>query len=119
MLYFVRLLTSLQQKLKGFLEQYTVREEHFQKQLEAKDLTVQLAEAKLQHQMELTSRESEKVKLALDKAKEFSDREMQLQVRPCSEMALFGPACFSCLFLLTVMDASELFGHSVVADRPS
>lgn len=72
---------SLQQKLKNFLEQYTVREEHFQKQLEAKDLTVQLAEAKLQHQMELTARESERVKLALGKAKEFSEREMHLQVR--------------------------------------
>ncbi|KAF1336375.1 hypothetical protein FI667_g214, partial [Globisporangium splendens] len=71
---------SLQQKLKNFLEQYTVREEHFQKQLEAKDLTVQLADAKLQHQVELTARESGKVKLALDKAKEFSDRELQLQM---------------------------------------
>lgn len=58
-----------------------MREEHFQKQLEAKDLTVQLAEAKLQHQMELTARESERVQLALNKAKEFSEREMQLQVR--------------------------------------
>uniref|UniRef100_K3X4A8 Alpha-taxilin n=1 Tax=Globisporangium ultimum (strain ATCC 200006 / CBS 805.95 / DAOM BR144) TaxID=431595 RepID=K3X4A8_GLOUD len=72
---------SLQQKLKSFLEQYTVREEHFQKQLEAKDLTVQLADAKLQHQVEITARESEKVKLALDKAKEFSDRELQLQAQ--------------------------------------
>lgn len=31
--------------------------------------------------MELTSREAEKVKLTLEKAKEFSDREVQLQVR--------------------------------------
>ncbi|KAE9046946.1 hypothetical protein PR003_g1309 [Phytophthora rubi] len=72
---------NLQQKLKGFLEQYTVREEHFQRQLEAKDLTVQLAETKLQHQVELTTREAEKVKITLDKAKEFSDREVQLQVQ--------------------------------------
>ncbi|KAL4108698.1 hypothetical protein PRIC1_000408 [Phytophthora ramorum] len=72
---------NLQQKLKTFLEQYTAREEHFQRQLEAKDLTVQLAETKLQHQVELTSREAEKVKITLDKAKEFSDREVQLQAQ--------------------------------------
>ncbi|KAG1706530.1 hypothetical protein DVH05_001679 [Phytophthora capsici] len=72
---------NLQQKLKSFLEQYTAREEHFQRQLEAKDLTVQLAETKLQHQVELTTREAEKVKITLDKAKEFSDREVQLQVQ--------------------------------------
>ncbi|EGZ20646.1 hypothetical protein PHYSODRAFT_543923, partial [Phytophthora sojae] len=71
----------LQQKLKAFLEQYTAREEHFQRQLEAKDLTVQLAETKLQHQVELTAREAEKVKITLDKAKEFSDREVQLQAQ--------------------------------------
>lgn len=73
---------SLKQKLKTFLEQYTVREEHFAKQLEAKDLTVQLAEARLAHQVELTAREAERVKLALAKAQEFSEREVQLQVRP-------------------------------------
>lgn len=73
-------LYSLQQKLKSFLEQYTVREEHFAKQLEAKDLTVQLAEAKLQHQVELTARETERVKMALEKATEFSERGMRLQV---------------------------------------
>lgn len=70
---------TLQQKLKTFLEQYAAREEHFNRQLEAKDLTVQLAETKLQHQVELTSREAEKVKLTLDKAKEFSEREIHLQ----------------------------------------
>ena len=72
---------SLHQKLKTFLEQYTAREEYFQRQLEAKDLAVQLAETKLRHQVELTSREAEKVKGTLDKAKEFSDREVQLQAQ--------------------------------------
>ncbi|KAG7401211.1 hypothetical protein PHYBOEH_002395 [Phytophthora boehmeriae] len=72
---------NLQQKLKTFLEQYTAREEHFEKQLEAKDLTVQLAETRLQHQEELTSREAEKVKITLEKAKEFSDREIELQAQ--------------------------------------
>ncbi|CAH0476454.1 unnamed protein product [Peronospora belbahrii] len=72
---------NLQQKLKIFLEQYTTREEHFQRQLETKDLTIQLAETKLRHQIELTSREAEKVKITLDKSKEFSDREVQLQAQ--------------------------------------
>jgi hypothetical protein len=40
-----------------------------------------LTETKLQHQTELTAHEAEKVKLTLEKAKEFSDREVQLQVR--------------------------------------
>ncbi|TDH72705.1 uncharacterized protein CCR75_007936 [Bremia lactucae] len=69
----------LQQKLNTFLEQYTAREEHFDRQLEAKDLSVQLAEAKLQHQIQLTSCESKKVKITLDKAQEFSEREIHLQ----------------------------------------
>ncbi|GLE06308.1 hypothetical protein PINS_up015555 [Pythium insidiosum] len=72
---------SLQLKLKTFLEQYAAREEHFSKQLEAKDLTVQLAEAKLQRQVELTNRESDKVKLTMEKAKEFAEREIQLQTQ--------------------------------------
>ncbi|RLN50868.1 hypothetical protein BBJ28_00016879 [Nothophytophthora sp. Chile5] len=72
---------NLQQKLKSFLEQYTMREEHFQRQLETKDLTVQLAETKLKHQVELTARESERVTVTLEKAKEFSDREVQLQAQ--------------------------------------
>ncbi|KAJ0405975.1 hypothetical protein ATCC90586_000791 [Pythium insidiosum] len=72
---------SLQQKLKTFLEQYAAREEHFSRQLEAKDLTVQLAEAKLERQIELTTRESDKVKLMMEKAKEFAEREIQLQTQ--------------------------------------
>ncbi|RMX66922.1 hypothetical protein DD238_000937 [Peronospora effusa] len=72
---------NLQQKLRKFLEQYTAREEHFQRQLEAKDLTVQLVETKLRHQVVLTSREAEKVKLTLDRSKAFSDREVQLQAQ--------------------------------------
>ena len=67
---------SLHQKLKTFLEQYTAREEYFQRQLEAKNLEIQLAETKLRHQVELTSLEAEKVKGTLDKAKEFSNREV-------------------------------------------
>lgn len=77
----VRFVHRLQQKLKSFLDQYTAREEHFQHQLEAKELTIQLAEAKLHRQIELTSQEMQKTKLTLMKAKEFSDREVQLQVQ--------------------------------------
>lgn len=86
---------SLQQKLKGFLEQYAARDEHFQRQLEAKDLTTQLAEAKLQHQIELTARESDKVKLALEKATEFSEREMQLQVTSMALSCCCGDVVFT------------------------
>jgi hypothetical protein len=78
---------SLQQKLKGFLEQYAAREEHFKKQLEAKDLNIQLVEAKLQHQVELTMQEAERSKLTLGKAKQFAEREIQLQV--CVESSMY------------------------------
>ncbi|EQC38649.1 hypothetical protein SDRG_04346 [Saprolegnia diclina VS20] len=70
---------ALQTKLKTFLAQYEVREEHFAHQLQAKDLTVQLAEAKLKHQVELTNREAEKVQLTLEKAQQIAAREAALQ----------------------------------------
>ncbi|OQS01039.1 hypothetical protein ACHHYP_01962 [Achlya hypogyna] len=70
---------ALQTKLKTFLAQYEVREEHFAHQLQAKDLTVQLAEAKLKHQVELTNRETEKVQLTLEKAQQIAAREAALQ----------------------------------------
>ncbi|KAF0687896.1 Aste57867_20388 [Aphanomyces stellatus] len=70
---------ALQGKLKTFLSQYEMREEHFAHQLQAKDLAVQLAEAKLQHQIELTNQETKKVAFSLDKAKQISDREVLLQ----------------------------------------
>jgi hypothetical protein len=43
------------------LEQYAVREEQFQHQLKAKDLNIQLLDAKLHHQIELTLQEGKKV----------------------------------------------------------
>ncbi|CAK4672774.1 unnamed protein product [Aphanomyces euteiches] len=72
---------ALQGKLKTFLSQYEMREEHFAHQLQAKDLAIQLAEAKLQHQVELTARESEKVQLSLEKAKQIAEREVALQAQ--------------------------------------
>lgn len=72
--------SSLQQKFKTFLDQYSAREEHFQHQLEAKELSIQLAEAKLARQIELTAQESEKTMSTLLKAQEVSNREAQLQV---------------------------------------
>ncbi|RHY33454.1 hypothetical protein DYB32_001627 [Aphanomyces invadans] len=88
---------ALQTKLKTFLSQYELREEHYAHQLQAKDLAVQLAEAKLQHQIELTKRETEKVldgelglltlmapppqvALTLEQTKNISDREVALQM---------------------------------------
>ncbi|RHY06099.1 hypothetical protein DYB36_007132 [Aphanomyces astaci] len=70
---------ALQGKLKTFLAQYELREEHYAHQLQAKDLAVQLADAKLQHQIELTKRETEKVALTLEQTKHISEREVALQ----------------------------------------
>jgi 2C-methyl-D-erythritol 2,4-cyclodiphosphate synthase len=56
---------TLQGKLKTFLAQYDVREQHFAHQMQAKDIAIKLAETKLEHQTELTTRETEKVRVLI------------------------------------------------------
>lgn len=49
--------TDLAQKLKGLVEQYEVREQHIEKVLKAKQLELQLCEAKLQQQTNILQEE--------------------------------------------------------------
>ncbi|XP_065057994.1 gamma-taxilin-like isoform X2 [Rhopilema esculentum] len=49
--------TDLAQKLKGLVEQYAVREQHIEKVLKAKQLELQLCEAKLQQQTQILQEE--------------------------------------------------------------
>jgi hypothetical protein len=51
----------LKDKFRSFLEQYELREKHFKSVVRSKDLELQLYEAKLQQQKQLTEQEITKV----------------------------------------------------------
>ena len=55
--------TKLREQLQSFLNQYEVRDKHFEHQLHAKDLEVQLAEAKLKQSEELCNKAIERAEL--------------------------------------------------------
>lgn len=69
---------ELRESLKKVLEQYDVREKHFENQLHSKDLTVQLAEAKHEQQVHMNKESNEKIELLLKKATVQAEREQQL-----------------------------------------
>ncbi len=52
----------LKNKFRSFLEQYELREKHFNSVVRSKDLELQLYEAKLQQQKQLTDQETIKVR---------------------------------------------------------
>ena len=54
-------LYSLRDHLTKLLAQYDTREKHFEKQIEAKDLEIQLSDAKLNMQIETAKNEAAKV----------------------------------------------------------
>ena len=53
----------LKDKFRSFLEQYELREKHFNSVVRSKDLELQLYEAKLQQQKQLTEQETLKVRM--------------------------------------------------------
>lgn len=55
------LLSRLKEKFKSFLEQYELREKHFNCVVKSKDLELQLYDAKLEQQKQLTEQETMKV----------------------------------------------------------
>ena len=54
---------KLREQLQSFLTQYEVRDKHFEHQLHAKDLEVQLADAKLRQSEELCNKAVERAEL--------------------------------------------------------
>jgi len=52
----------LKNKFRSFLEQYELREKHFNSVVRSKDLELQLYEAKLQQQKQLNDQETIKVR---------------------------------------------------------
>lgn len=53
--------TRLREKLRNFAEQYEIREKHFETTVKAKDLELQLLEAKVKQQTHLAAQEAFKV----------------------------------------------------------
>ena len=51
----------MKEKLKNFVEQYEIREKHFETQMKAKELELQLLEVKVKQQAQIAIQESAKV----------------------------------------------------------
>ncbi|KAF9276339.1 hypothetical protein BGZ68_010080 [Mortierella alpina] len=71
--------TMLRDKFQGFLEQYDVREKHFNSVVKSKDLELQLAQAKLEQQKQIAQQEAAKVELLKSQLSAFSKTEAELR----------------------------------------
>ncbi|KAF9563435.1 hypothetical protein EC968_004845 [Mortierella alpina] len=71
--------TMLRDKFQGFLEQYDVREKHFNSVVKSKDLELQLAQAKLEQQKQIAQQEAAKVELLKSQLNAFSKTEAELR----------------------------------------
>ncbi|KAF9114025.1 hypothetical protein BGX27_000293 [Mortierella sp. AM989] len=69
----------LQDKFEGLLEQYDVREKHYNSVVKSKDLELELAQAKLEKQQERARQESAKVELLKPQLSTFTKTEAELR----------------------------------------
>ncbi|KAF8935483.1 hypothetical protein BGZ58_004976 [Dissophora ornata] len=69
----------LRDKFQGFLEQYDVREKHFNSVVKSKDLELQLAQAKLEQQRQIAQNETNKVELLKSQLNAFTKTEAELR----------------------------------------
>ncbi|KAI7828603.1 myosin-like coiled-coil protein-domain-containing protein [Gamsiella multidivaricata] len=69
----------LRDKFQGFLEQYDVREKHFNSVVKSKDLELQLAQAKLEQQQQQKRQETQKVELLKSQLNAFTKTEAELR----------------------------------------
>lgn len=70
---------KLREQLQSFINQYEVRDKHFEHQLKAKDLECQLAEAKLRQAEELSNKAIERADLYRQQALGLAEREVVLK----------------------------------------
>ncbi|CAG8780880.1 20625_t:CDS:2, partial [Racocetra persica] len=70
---------ALKDKFRSFLEQYELREKHFNSVVRSKDLELQLYEAKLQQQKQLTEQETVKVNSLKSQVETFTKTEIELR----------------------------------------
>lgn len=78
-MFFLLRFVRLHEKFQGFLEQYEVREKHFNSVVRSKDLELQLAQAKLEQQRQVAQQESAKVELLKSQLNAFSNTEAELR----------------------------------------
>ncbi|KAF9087311.1 hypothetical protein BGX23_008210 [Mortierella sp. AD031] len=71
--------TMLQEQLCGFMEQYDLREQHFNSVVKSKDLEQQLVQAKLDRQKQIAQQETAKVDLLKSQLNAFSKTEAELR----------------------------------------
>lgn len=71
---------ELRETLKKFSEQVTARDQYFESQVKTKDLQIQIAEAKYEHQVAQSKEDTAKAQMILEKSQAQSDRELELQV---------------------------------------
>ncbi|CAG8569741.1 3639_t:CDS:10 [Funneliformis caledonium] len=69
----------LKDKFRSFLEQYELREKHFDSVVRSKNLELQLYEAKLQQQKQLTDQETIKVNSLKEQVETFTKTEAELR----------------------------------------
>ncbi|KAG0003597.1 hypothetical protein BGZ79_000490 [Entomortierella chlamydospora] len=69
----------LRDKFQGFLEQYDIREKHFNSVVRSKDLELELAQAKLEQQRKLAQQETAKVELLKSQLSAFTKTEAELR----------------------------------------
>eukprot|EP01112_Ceratiomyxa_fruticulosa_P006757 TRINITY_DN1763_c0_g1_i4.p1 TRINITY_DN1763_c0_g1~~TRINITY_DN1763_c0_g1_i4.p1 ORF type:complete len:349 (+),score=85.39 TRINITY_DN1763_c0_g1_i4:243-1289(+) len=72
---------TLREKLRAFVEQYEIREQHFGTQLKAKELEGQLLEAKLKQQLELTMQEALKAQSYKEQLIALNKTEQELRAQ--------------------------------------
>ncbi|PKC66673.1 hypothetical protein RhiirA1_364883 [Rhizophagus irregularis] len=70
---------ALKDKFRSFLEQYELREKHFKSVVRSKDLELQLYEAKLQQQKQLTEQEMIKINSLKEQVETFTKTETELR----------------------------------------
>ncbi|KAF9986994.1 hypothetical protein BGZ75_001179 [Mortierella antarctica] len=71
--------TMLRDKFQGFLEQYDVREKHFNSVVKSKDLELQLAQAKSEQHKQIALQGAAKVELLKSQLNAFSKTEAELR----------------------------------------
>ncbi|KAG0282350.1 hypothetical protein BGZ96_000575 [Linnemannia gamsii] len=69
----------LQEKLQGFMEQYDLREKHFNSVVKAKDLELQLAQAKVDRQKRASQEDTVKLDLLKSQLQEYTKTEAELR----------------------------------------
>jgi len=79
----------LREKIKNFVEQYEIREKHFETQVKSKDLEIKLLEAKVKQQTQIAASESHRAKTQLQSFEEQSLNSSKTEKELRAQLALY------------------------------